>query len=133
MGESWNVVNNGDWNGDLEWLRSVGSKDLGQAKRYSQEIRGFLGGFLFSFSISVFSTGFDGLDMLKLFLVEAVDSDGSSIAGCLDTRAQNRMNTTYLAVNVDRNVVQFTGGTHKYLYGAVDHCNFLLRMKIYLR
>ena len=48
----------------LEWLRSVGSEDLEQEKRYSHEIRGSLGGFLFSFSISVSSTG---LDMLKYF------------------------------------------------------------------
>jgi len=66
-----------------------------------------------SFSVSVLSiTGFDGLDMLKLFLV-AVDSAGSSIAAvrtyygrCSDTGAQNCTNTTYLDVDVDRNVVQ---------------------------
>ena len=58
---------------------------------------------------------------LELFLV---DSAGSSIAAyygrCLDTRKQNRTNITHLDVDVDRNVVQvqFTGGTHKYLYGG---------------
>ena len=49
--------------------------------------------------------------MLRLFLV-AVDSAGPSIAAIrtyygryLETRAQNRTNTTYLDVDVDRNVV----------------------------
>ena len=32
-----------------------------------------------AFSVPVFSTGFDGLDLLKVFLV-GVDLDGSSIA-----------------------------------------------------
>ena len=50
--------------------------------------------------------------MSKLFLV-AVDSAGFSsvviracYGRCLDTRAQNCMNTTYLDVDVVRNVVQ---------------------------
>jgi len=106
------VAKNGDWNGGEQWI--VKPKPwIGRNGRYSHQIRGSSGSFLSSFSVSVFSiTGFDGLDMLKLFLV-AVDSAGSSIAAvrtyygrCSDTRAQNRTNTTYLDVDVDRNVVQ---------------------------
>ena len=48
------------------------------------------------------------------------------------------MNGTYLAVDVDRNVVQSSlreGPTSTYMAGtrAAHHCNFLLRMKVYLR
>jgi hypothetical protein len=84
-----------------------------------------LGGFLSSFSVSVFSRGFDGLDVLSVLSI-GVNSDGPSVgtletAGaalrpeltsairtygrCLDmlnTRPQTRINT-YLDVEVDRN------------------------------